>query len=560
MFKRKRLGDILVAQGLLTNEQLEEALVEQRMRNQKLGTLLIHKHLITEAQLFSVLELQFGISYVDLSTFYIEPRIPKLINESLANKHQAIPIAFQNNRLVVAMADPLDMIAKDDIRIATGMELEIVISSSRDIEQMIAKYYDKADQAERAVEEYMAQASGLNEDEVVEDEGVTNAPMVRLVNNIISQAVKSRASDIHIEPFEKHVRIRYRIDGELREVMSPGKNTHAAIVTRIKILGKMNISERRIPQDGRVEHIVEGHQVDMRISVLPTVFGEKVVIRLLDQSNVVANKEQLGFSEYNLNRLNQILKVPEGIILVTGPTGSGKTTTLYAVLKELNQINRNIITVEDPVEYRLDGVNQVQVNTKAGLTFASGLRSILRQDPDIVMVGEIRDSETAEIAIRAAITGHVVLSTLHTNDTASTLSRLVDMGIETFLVATATVGILAQRLVKKNCPKCSLQHEASEMEKSALGLEPNANLLITKGAGCNVCNNTGYSGRTAIHEILLVDRDIRVVMLQGGNADDIKEMAKKKGMQTLYDSCRELVLQGITTVEEMLRVTYNYEI
>lgn len=560
MFKRKRLGDILVAQGLLTNEQLEEALVEQRMRNQKLGTLLIHKHLITEAQLFSVLELQFGISYVDLSTFYIEPRIPKLINESLANKHQAIPIAFQNNRLVVAMADPLDMIAKDDIRIATGMELEIVISSSRDIEQMIAKYYDKADQAERAVEEYMAQSGVVEEEVATEDEGVASAPMVRLVNSIIGQAVKSRASDIHIEPFEKHVRIRFRIDGELREVMTPGKNTHSAIVTRIKILGKLNISERRIPQDGRVEYMVEGHRVDMRISVLPTVFGEKIVIRLLDQSNVVSNKEALGFSDYNLDRLNQMLKVPEGIVLVTGPTGSGKTTTLYAVLKELNQINRNIITVEDPVEYRLDGVNQVQVNTKAGLTFASGLRSILRQDPDVVMVGEIRDSETAEIAIRAAITGHVVLSTLHTNDTASTLSRLVDMGIEPFLVATATVGIVAQRLVKRVCPKCGVKHEATLIEMTALGMPNETPVMLKKGEGCNVCNNTGYLGRTAIHEVLLVDRDIRVAMLNGANAEEIKDVAKQRGMLTLYDSCRDLVLEGVTTVEELLRVTFNYEI
>ncbi|MCK8058907.1 MULTISPECIES: GspE/PulE family protein [unclassified Fusibacter] len=560
MIKKKRLGDILIDQGYLTLDELHEALEEQKQHNLKLGTVLLNKHLITEAQLYSVLELQFDISYVDLNSYYIDPKVPKIINESLALRHQALPIGFKNNRLVVAMADPLDMIAKDDIRIASGLELEIVISPSKDIEQLIERYYDSADDTEKAAEEYSKLIDSDGDDVVVEDEGVTNAPMVRLVNGIISQAVKSKASDIHIEPFEKQVRIRYRIDGELREIMSPGRHTHLAIVTRIKIMGKMNISERRIPQDGRVEAIIDGHPIDMRISVLPTVYGEKVVIRLLDRTNVVATKEQLGFSEHNLDRLNRVLKVPEGIILVTGPTGSGKTTTLYAILKELNRINRNIITVEDPVEYRLEGVNQVQVNNKAGLSFASGLRSILRQDPDIVMVGEIRDAETAEIAIRAAITGHIVLSTLHTNDTASSVTRLVDMGIEPFLVSTATVGILAQRLVKKICPKCTVTHEASDTERLALGLESHESVVLYKGSGCNVCNQTGYLGRTAIHEVLLVDRDIRNLITSGANSEVIKDKARQNGMLTLYDSCKDLVLQGVTSVEEMLRVTYNYEL
>lgn len=559
MFKKKRLGDILIEQGIINEAQLQQALSEQRVLGMKLGAVLIHNKLITEAQLYTVLELQFGIQYMDLNTYYIDPKVPKFISESLANRHKAIPIAFQNNRLLVAMADPLDMIAKDDIRIATGFELDIVISSQQDIDRTISKYYDTTDLAERAVEEYSAQGNFQEETASQEDEDVTNAPMVRLVNNIITQAVKSKTSDIHIEPFEKNVRIRYRIDGELREVLTPAKNTHSAIVTRIKIMGKMNISERRIPQDGRVEAVIEGVPIDMRISILPTVYGEKIVIRLLDRSNVVISKEQLGFTDHNLARVTKMLKVPEGIILVTGPTGSGKTTTLYAILKEFNQVNRNIITVEDPVEYRQEGINQVQVNTKAGLTFATGLRSILRQDPDIVMVGEIRDSETAQIAIRAAITGHVVLSTLHTNDTASSLSRLVDMGIEPFLVATATVGIIAQRLVRKNCPKCTADYVPDVAARKALQISEFDQVMLRKGPGCNACNHTGYLGRTAIHEVLLVDRDIRSVMTKGATSEVIKDMAIAKGMKTLQDSCRDLVLAGKTTIDEMLRVTYSYD-
>ena len=515
MFKKKRLGDILIEQGLLNESQLQSALTEQRSLNLKLGAVLIRNKFITEAQLYHVLEMQFGIPFLDLNTFYIDPKVPKFINESLATRHKAIPIAFTNNRLLVAMADPLDMIAKDDIRIATGFEIDVVISSGQDIDRTIQKYYDTTDIAERAAEEYSAQR-GLQEESVdQEDEDVTNAPMVRLVNTIITQAAKTKTSDIHIEPFEKHVRIRYRIDGELREVMTSPKNTHSAITTRIKIMGKMNISERRIPQDGRVEVIIDNMPIDMRISILPTVFGEKIVIRLLDRGNVVVGKEQLGFTPHNLDRLNRMLRVPEGIILVTGPTGSGKTTTLYTILKEFNQVNRNIITIEDPVEYRMDGINQVQVNNKAGLSFASGLRSVLRQDPDIVMVGEIRDAETAQIAIRAAITGHVVLSTLHTNDTSSSLARLVDMGIEPYLVSTATVGIIAQRLVKKICPKCGLDYIPTEADKKILGIGPMDMPKLRKAPGCNACSQSGYVGRTAVHEVLLVDKEIRTKMLQG---------------------------------------------
>jgi len=554
-----RLGDILVRNSVISEEQLVKALELQRGTGQKLGSVLITQGWLNEEQLYRVLEEQFQIPFIDINNTYIDPKVPKLIGETLARKHMAIPIKLEKNRLTVAMVDPLDIIAKDDIRIITGLELDIVISAQQDIARAINRYYDSTEKAERAVEDYKAQSDFVDEESNEEDADVTNAPMVRLVNTIIAQAVKSKASDIHIEPYERNVRIRYRIDGELREVMTPAKSTHSAIVTRIKIMGKMNISEKRLPQDGRVETTIEGLPIDMRISILPTVYGEKIVIRLLDRSALVVNKEELGFTPHNLEQLNRIMKVPEGIILVTGPTGSGKTTTLYSILKELNRENKNIITVEDPVEYRLEGINQVQVNNKAGLTFANGLRAILRQDPDIVMVGEIRDAETAEIAVRAAITGHIVLSTIHTNDSVSTISRLVDMGIEHYLVSSATVGIIAQRLVKKVCVKCKTHHPATIEELRMLNLPETETIEIAKGTGCNTCGNTGYLGRTAIHEVLVIDGEIRNMIAQKADIDAVKQRAIQKGLTTLNETCRLLVKQGITTVDEMLRMTYNFD-
>jgi type IV pilus assembly protein PilB len=561
MKQKKRLGDLLVADGIITTKQLEKALELQKSSGQKLGAVLISQEWLTEGQLFKVLEEQFDIPFVDINTIYIDPKVPKLIAENIARKYTIIPIRIDKNTLTIAMADPLDMLAQDDVRLITGLQVVPVMCATQDIVRAINRYYDSTERAERAAEEYRMQA-GLEEVDAFseeEDADVANAPMVRLVNTIISQAVRAKASDIHIEPFERNVRIRYRIDGELNEVMTPSKATHSAIVTRIKIMGKMNISEKRIPQDGRVETTIEGTAIDMRISVLPTVYGEKVVIRLLDRGSLVVRKEDLGFTEHNLKLLEKMLKVPEGIVLVTGPTGSGKTTTLYSVLKELNQINKNIITVEDPVEYRLEGINQVQVNQKAGLTFASGLRSILRQDPDIIMVGEIRDPETAQIAVRAAITGHIVLSTLHTNDTVSSISRLEDMGIESYLLSSSVVGILAQRLVKRICPKCKKAYTASEEEHHALHVHSGEPLTLYKGEGCNSCNHTGYMGRTAIHEVLLLDRDIRNMIAAGESIDAIREAAREKGLRTLNETGRELVLKGVTTTEEMLRITYSYD-
>ena len=513
--------------------------------------------ILEEKQIIEVLEFQLGIPHVVLDKYHISPDIPKLISERLAKRHGLIPIRLDRGKLVVAMSDPLNIFAMDDIKLITGYDVEPVIATKKDVFMAIDQYYQKAS-AEKALAEFKE-----NYDEVIEDideeslAQINNAPVVKLLNSIISQAVKMRASDIHIEPYEKMLRVRFRVDGELQENMTPSKSSHSAIVTRIKIMGKMDIAEKRIPQDGRVEMNVEGRDIDMRISVLPTVYGEKVVIRLLDRSGVVISKSDLGFTPQNLRVFDQIIKNPFGIILVTGPTGSGKTTTLYAALSELNAVNKNIITVEDPVEYRLEGINQSQVNTKAGLTFASGLRSILRQDPDIIMIGEIRDAETAQIAVRAAITGHLVLSTIHTNDTASTVARLVDMGIESYLISSSVVGIVAQRLVKRICDNCKVTYHPGVGEINVLQLPHGA--MLHKGEGCNACNQTGYRGRTAIHEVMPITKDIKKLIDERKNTEDLRKSAVNQGMTTLRQSCRELVINGITTVDELLRMTYNLD-
>jgi len=558
MAMKMRLGDALIHNNVISEDQLKMALELQKNTHEKLGTILVTAGLITEKQLFSVLESQFGVKYVDLNNTFIDPKVPKLINESIARKHTCLPISLERGSLIVAMEDPLDIIAKDDIRIITGLKVNVVMCNHKDILRAIDHYYDISEIAEKAVEEFSLQGTYTEVAEIEENEDVTNSPMVRLVNTIITQAVKSRASDIHIEPFEKYVRIRYRVDGELREVMSPTKNTHSALITRIKIMGKMDISEKRIPQDGRVETTVGGMPIDMRISVIPTVYGEKAVIRLLDRNSLVIRKEDMMTPD-NLYKLEQLLKVPEGILLVTGPTGSGKTTTLYTLLREINKESQNIITIEDPVEYRLEGVNQMQVNNKAGLTFANGLRAILRQDPDVIMVGEIRDPETAQIATRAAITGHRVLSTLHTNDTTSTINRLINMGIENYLVSTSIVGIIAQRLMKKVCPMCKVEHSATEEDKAILGIFNNSEVLVYRGKGCNACNQTGYLGRIAIHEILGFDTEIRELINQNVSSDVLKANAIKNGMKTLRDTAAQLVLEGVTTTDELLRITFSLD-
>jgi type IV pilus assembly protein PilB len=528
------------------------------LTNTKLGEILISLGYVSDLQLMSMLEEQMGIEFVDLKKAEIDKDVPNLINEKMARRHSILPFELQGGVLKLAMTDPFNIIAIKDVKLVTGLEVEPYISTVSDIRNAIDQNYTMS--VSRDVYDEMDSEFGVNGIEVIDEESlaeINNAPAVKMVNNFFEVAVKLKASDIHIEPYEKELRVRYRVDGELIDGVKQPILYHSAIITRIKIMATLNIAERRIPQDGRVEIIVNNRTVDLRVSILPTIFGEKVVIRILDRGSKVMTKKQLGFSEENLNAFDKIIKSPYGIFLVTGPTGSGKTTTLYAALTELNDVRKNVITVEDPVEYRMNGINQTQVNVKAGLTFAAGLRSILRQDPDIIMIGEIRDSETAQIAVRAAITGHLVLSTVHTNDTASTIARMVDMGIEPFLLSSSLVGILAQRLVKKICTNCKEEYPAKYDESVILGIEEGTPLH--RGAGCSYCNNTGYKGRTAIHEILPVTRTIKEHIDEEHNADVIRKSSIDEGMTTLRDSARELVLNGVTTFDELLRLTYSID-
>ena len=555
----KKLGDILIESGLLTPEKLEEALAEQKKnKGKKLGDILVDMGILTDIQIMKALEYQSRIPYVDFSEVQIDPSAPGLISEELAKKYVLIPIGVENNQLILVMNDPLDFIAIDEIRYLTGKEISPRISTKKQIFEAINTHYgkEKAQKAVQQLEKEFDVDEMVRITEQITDE-VANAPVVKLVNSIIEHAIRIDASDIHIEPQENKMRVRMRIDGVLQEIMTAPKSAHAAVITRIKIMGGMDIAEKRVPQDGRVETVIGGRAVDMRLSVLPTVNGEKVVIRLLGRSDVLLNKMALGLSPQNEVLFNRIVASPNGIILVSGPTGSGKTTTLYTILKDLNQITTNIVTIEDPVEYRLAGVNQVQVNTKAGMTFANGLRSILRQDPDIILVGEIRDSETAEIAIRASITGHLVLSTIHTNDAASTVTRLVDMGIEPYLVSSSMVGVIAQRLVRKICPRCKESYKPSHSEAMQLKMrEPKP---LFRGTGCPECGFSGYKGRTAIHEILVVTREIRELIDRKATTDQIRALAIRQGTTTLMDTCINLVLDGVTTTTEMLKVTYTVD-
>ena len=552
-----KLGELLLYSNKITKEQLKNALEEQKATGKKLGEVLVNAGYVTDNDIMEVLEFQLGIPHVDLENYLIKPEIVLEIPENIARRYDLIAIDKKNNYLIVAMADPLNFFAIDDMKIFTKFEIQPVIAPREIIQKNIDKFYRRKS-TEKMLKEFkesyeIGNADKLEEDELLE---VASAPIVKLINSIIEQAVDMRASDIHIEPYAEDIRVRFRIDGDLHEIMKLSSSSLSAIVTRIKIIGKMNIAEKRIPQDGRVETKINGKEIDIRISTIPTVYGEKIVLRLLDRSNFMFSKSELGFNERNLKAFDKILNQPYGIILVTGPTGSGKTTTLYATLKELNEIEKNIITVEDPVEYKLDGINQVQVNPKAGLTFASGLRSILRQDPDIIMVGEIRDSETAEIAVRAAITGHLVLSTLHTNDSASSVVRLIDMGIEPYLVSSAVIGVISQRLVKELCPDCKVPYEASYSEKSLLGLDTNENITLYRPKGCNKCNN-GYKGRRAVHEIMIVNESIRQLIDDGANIDELRIAAEKQGMISLLKDSVNLALNGQTTVEEVLRAGYT---
>ena len=552
-----KLGELLLYAGKISKEQLNKALEDQKTTKMKLGEIIVNKGWLNLDEIVESLELQLGFPKVDLSKYEINSNVSTLIPESIVKKYKLIAIDKKDDSLVVAMADPLNFFAIDDIKLYTKMGVIPCLASGADLEKVIERYYSNI-LTQKALNEFSDTFVPAEDDIGAEEEmlEVTTAPIVKLINSIIEQAMRSRASDIHIEPSHNDIRVRFRIDGDLKEVMALPKSNLSAIVTRVKIIGRMDIAEKRIPQDGRVEMKFNDNEIDLRISTLPTVYGEKIVFRILDKSNFNFTKEGLGFSQDNLNKLNKMIAQPYGMLLVTGPTGSGKTTTLYTVLRELNVQTKNVITVEDPVEYKLKGINQVQVNTKAGMTFAAGLRSILRQDPDTIMIGEIRDSETAEIAVRAAITGHLVLSTLHTNDSPSTIARLIDMGLEPYLVSSAVIGIISQRLVKLLCSKCKEKYEASDSEKKILGIDGNKEIKLFKPVGCNACNN-GYRGRAAVHEVMLVNENIRRLINKGASTDDIRSRALEDGMSTLLQSAADLALKGDTSFEEIMRAGYT---
>lgn len=552
---KKKLGDILVDTGRISSEQLMTALSEQSKRNKKLGRVLVELGYLSENDILDVLSQQLSIPKVELDKTFINPAIANSIPKEIAKKYGLIPIDEKDGKLIIAMSDPLNVFALDDIHFITRKQVQACIAKQDDIEKAIDFYFNRQT-TDKALADLKKEYT-INLDEKVDQEvldDIQNAPAVRLTNSIMNQAIAVGASDIHIEPFEIEVTVRYRVDGVLMENMKFPQNLYSAVSTRIKIMGGMNIAEKRIPQDGRIQMAVNGHNYDFRVSSLPTVYGEKIVIRILDRDNFVFNREMLGLSKEENEKMDKLVSTPYGIVLITGPTGSGKTTTLYAMLKELNTKEKNLVTVEDPVEYMLNGINQVQVNNKAGLTFAAGLRSILRQDPDTIMIGEIRDEETAQIAVRAAVTGHFVLSTLHTNDAPSSITRLINMGVEPYLAADSLSGIIAQRLVRKLCSKCKEEYDANENELKILNEQ--GPLKLYKAVGCPVCNSTGYKGRSAIHEIMIIDNDLKEVIEAGKGFEHIREMAVKKGMITLYDNCKDLVLKGQTTVSEMVKTVY----
>lgn len=554
----KRLGSFLLDIGRIDQDQLEYALELQKKRGGKLENIMIDEGIIPESEMTEILEYRLGIPHVVLDRYYIDPDIVKIVPERLARRYVIIPMKKYNNVITLAMSNPVNIFAIDEVRLVSGLEVQPVIAREEDIRSAIEVYYGKQTAekaAEDFTEEYNTQNSIILERELAEQ--VNNAPVVRLVNSIIEQAAVNRASDIHIEPGSSRLVVRFRIDGQLQEMMSASMNTHGSVVARVKIISGLNIAERRMPQDGRVELEAGGKNLDLRISIMPTVHGEKVVIRVLDRGSFLMSREELGLSRENARNFNRLFRVPHGIILVTGPTGSGKTTTLYAALSQLNNVSVNIITLEDPIEYRLEGINQIHINPKAGLTFARGLRSVLRQDPDIIMVGEIRDEETANLAVRAAVTGHLVLSTMHTNDAASSVVRLTDMGVESYLVASSIRGVISQRLVRRICPSCKTGYTATDEELAIIGSPSRVELY--RGRGCSRCRGTGYKGRTAAYEIMMVTDKHRELISQRVSSDKLDRLSRKAGMVDMRESCAQLVLKGVTTVQEMARVVYLQE-
>lgn len=557
--QRKLMGEMLQELGIITAEQLAAALDEQRESGEKLGRILVNRGVLTEQQLLETLEFIMGIPQVQISRMNIDPEVVKAISPSLIRMHKVLPVSRRRNTLTLAMADPTNQQAIDDVRMASGLDVVPVLASEKELEIAIRQFL--AFSLDPGMEKILGELNQENKNQVLAKKNIQSvkidddAPIIRMVNAVLRQAVQGRCSDIHIEPQEEDARVRFRIDGELYEVLTLPRYSLAAVISRLKIMSGMDIAEKRIPQDGRFRLDIDAREVDFRVSTLPTNYGEKVVLRILDRANALTRIDQLGLSPENKEKLLSLSRRPHGIVLVTGPTGSGKTTTLYAVLSEINSVDKNIITLEDPIEYSLAGINQVQTNPKAGLTFASGLRSILRQDPDVIMVGEIRDQETARLAVQAALTGHLVLSTLHTNSAAGTIARLSDIGIENFLLATALAGVISQRLVRRICPNCAEPYKLEEDTAVRLKIPDESDEEFFRSTGCNMCRQLGYQGRVALHEIMVTGPELRNLISRGESSEDLFEKAAiKEGMTTIKTDGVSKAKKGVTSLEEVMKV------
>jgi type IV pilus assembly protein PilB len=560
----ERLGRLLQTAGLITEEQLQKVLLEQKKSGGRLGSTLVKLGFIGEEKLLQFLSRQYGISSVDLNNFNIDENIIKLVPTDVVQKYHVVPVKRSGAVLSVAMVDPTDMFAIDDIKFMTGYEVVPLVASEGAITAVINKYYDQAQSLQsvlqEAGEESVDVVASQDDQPTLGElkEAVEEAPVVKLVNLILAEAIKKGVSDIHIEAYEKKFRVRYRLDGSLYESMSPPMKLKAALTSRLKIMASLDIAERRLPQDGRIKLKLKDKEVDLRVSTLPCLFGEKIVMRILDKGNLTLDLTKLGFEVNALENFLKAVTSPYGMVLVTGPTGSGKTTTLYSAMHYINTEDINIMTAEDPVEYNLMGVNQVQMKEDIGLNFAAALRSFLRQDPDVVMVGEIRDFETAEISVKAALTGHLVLSTLHTNDAPSTVNRLLNMGIEPFLVASSVILILAQRLVRRICPDCKEVEKVPVSSLTDIGFSPEEakDLVCYHGKGCQNCSDTGYRGRLALYEVMPVGEELRELILQGVSADELKKRAISLGMRSLRMSGLQKIKEGLSSIEEVVNTTF----
>jgi len=559
----QKLGEIMLFHQYITPEQLEEALKIQEETGEKLGVILEKMGSVKTKEVYQALAEQLGALFIELDTYLIDPHVVSLLPEKFCRERQVIPVGEENGALILVMANPTDVVTIDRARLMTGREIKAAIAPSEEIERIINTYFgakESVNEILREVEE--KEGAFLEETKEVEIGQLKalgeEAPIIQAVNTFILQAIRAGASDIHLEPQDKEVRIRFRIDGILHDISSTSSRVQPALVSRIKILSRMNIAERRLPQDGRFQIKLDNRTVDFRVSSMPTIFGEKIVMRILDKSALLLNLDKLGFEPDDLEKFVRLIKYPYGMVLLTGPTGSGKTTTLYSALNFINRPELNIITIEDPVEYQLPGINQVQINPKIDFSFANALRSIMRQDPDIIMVGEIRDRETAEIAIHAALTGHLVLSTLHTNSATGAITRLQEMGVPSYLISSALLGVVAQRLVRKICPSCRMDVEINGETALKLTGGKEEKLLLHRGEGCNLCNRTGYRGREAVNEVLVIDDDIRSLILKNATEIELTAKAREKGMPTLEENAIQKVLKGITTLEEMYRVVANF--